>query len=101
MPDSDPLFTSAGTEIAVWCAWCTGGSSRSSAGTEGCLAAGQYGIFTLAEVVNSLCSMAGSPHTDDNTIQVSERNVHPGAGGSPRPASYHRFINGTLVMTRF
>lgn len=81
--------------------WCTGRGSRNSAGTEGYLVAAQYGIFTLAEVVNSLRSMAGSLHIDDNTIQLSEGNVHPGVGGSPRPSSYHGFINGTVLMTRF
>lgn len=80
-----PLFTLTDhyhAWLAVWhvnTSWCTDSSSRNSAGTEGCLVAVHYGIFNLAEIVNSLCSMAGSLHIDDKIIQLSERKCLSGS----------------------
>lgn len=60
-----------------------------------------YDFFTLSAVTNSLCSMVGSLYIDDNIISPQRGKVYTGVRGTPRLASYQRFLNGSLVMTRF
>lgn len=44
-----------------------------------------------------MASAAVSPHIEDNS---QTGVVCTGVGDGPRPASYHKFLNGTLVMAR-